>query len=76
MVGEFQDAIDHDNLEDARNNLNEFTNKIHKNTTLNIDNEDIDKVHIDFICKNELNFDEINLVKQVFDFIKSKNIKK
>lgn len=77
MGREFQNAIDRDNLEEARDNLNEFTDKIHRKGRFykdiaDIDDENIDRIHLDFLCNNpDLSFNEIQIVKKVFDHIKS-----
>lgn len=75
MGNEFQQLLDHDNLEVARNNLNEFTGKINKKRYIRgieeVDNERLDQEQLGFINENpELSFEEILLVKRVFDYMK------
>lgn len=76
MGNEFQNIIDHDNLEVARNNLNEFTGKLYKKRYVKeieeIDNQHIDEMQLGFINNNpELSFEEIRLIKRVFDYLKN-----
>lgn len=77
MGNEFQEAIDYDNLEMARKNLNDFTDKLYKKKLyfekqiIKVDNENLDRVHMAFLQKYpKLNFEEMRIVKKVFDFIK------
>ena len=75
MGNEFQKTIDHDNLEVARNNLNEFTGKLYKKRYINdieeIDNQHIDEMQLGFINNNpELSFEEIRLIKKFSDYMK------
>lgn len=75
MGNEFQQLLDHDNLEVARNNLNEFTGKINKKRYIKgieeVENERLDQEQLGFINENpELSFEEILLVKRVFDYMK------
>ena len=75
MGNEFQQLLDHDNLEVARNNLNEFTGKINKKRYIRgieeVENERLDQEQLGFINENpELSFEEILLVKRVFDYMK------
>lgn len=75
MGTDFQNAIDQDNLEQARNNLVRFTGKI---KTFNKDikecnNQYIDEIQLDFINDNpDLTFDEIRLIKKFADYMKNK----
>ena len=75
MGTDFQNAIDQDNLEQARNNLVEFTGKI---KTFNKDikecnNQYIDEIQLDFRNDNpDLTFDEIRLIKKFADYMKNK----
>lgn len=75
MGTDFQNAIDQDNLEQARNNLVGFTGKI---KTFNKDikecnNQYIDEIQLDFINDNpDLTFDEIRLIKKFADYMKNK----
>ena len=71
MGEELQKIIDKENLQKSRNHLKQYKDEIQ----IKINNKTIDKLHLDFLCDNpDLDFEEINLVKSVFDFIKSKNI--
>lgn len=75
MGNEFQELLDHDNLEVARKNLNDFTGKINKKRYIRgieeVDNERLDEEQLGFINENpELSFEEILLVKRVFDYMK------
>ena len=67
-----QRDIEHDNLEEARNNLNDFTGKIKRRyeREIHMDNDRlIDEWQLGFINENpDLSFDEILLVKRVFDY--------
>lgn len=76
---EFQQILDHDNLEEARSNLNEFTGKLYKKRyereihMTDIENliKDIDNAQMGFINENpELSFEEIRLIKKFSDYIK------
>ena len=75
---EFQRIIDHDNLEEARSNLNEFTGKIKRRYEreihmTDIENliKDIDNAQMGFINENpELSFEEIRLIKKFSDYMK------
>lgn len=71
MGNEFQEILDHDNLEVARKNLNDFTGKINKKRYIRgieeMDNERLDEEQLGFINENpELSFEEILLVKKSF----------
>lgn len=69
MGNEFQDAIDHDNLEEARNNLRQFKKEI-----LIADNKRLDELHMRFLENNEdLSFKDMRLIRRVFDFLKEDN---
>lgn len=75
MGNEFQNIIDQDNLEVARNNLNEFTGKLYKKRYINdieeMDNKRLDEMQLGFLSDNEdLSFKDIRLVKRVFDYLK------
>lgn len=74
MGNEIQDIIDHDNLEEARNNLNEFTGKIKRRfeREIHMDNDKlIDEWQLGFINKNpDLTFEEIRLIKRFCDYMK------
>lgn len=74
MGNEFQQLLDHDNLEVARNNLNEFTGKIkrrHEREIHMTDIENIDELQLGFINDNpELTFEEIRLIKKFSDYMK------
>ena len=75
MGNESQQLLDHDNLEVARKNLNDFTGKINKKRYIRgieeMDNERLDEEQLGFINENpELSFEEILLVKRVFDYMK------
>lgn len=75
MGNEFQQLLDHDNLEVARNNLNDFTGKINKKRYMRgieeVDNERLNQEQLGFINENpELSFEEILLIKRVFDYMK------
>lgn len=69
-----QRDIEHDNLEEARNNLNDFTGKIKRRyeREIHMDNDKlIDEMQMGFINENpELNFDEIRLLKKFSDYMK------
>lgn len=71
---EFQRIIDHDNLEEARSNLNEFTGKIKRRYEREInmtDIENINEMQLGFINENpELTFEEIRLIKKFSDYMK------
>lgn len=76
MGNEFQNIIDHDNLEVARKNLNEFTGKINKKIYIKeieeVDNQRLDEIQLGFLSNNEdLSFKDIRLVKRVFDYLKN-----
>lgn len=75
MGNEFQQLLDHDDLEVARKNLNDFTGKINKKRYIRgieeVDNERLDHEQLGFINENpELSFEEMLLVKRVFDYMK------
>lgn len=75
MGNEFQKALDHDNLEEARKNLIENTGVIRKKRfmkDIHMDNDKlIDEMQMGFINENpELNFDEIRLLKKFSDYMK------
>lgn len=75
MGNEFQQILDHDNLEEARSNLNEFTGKLYKKRYEReihmTDVENIDRLQIGFINENpELSFEEIRLIKKFSDYMK------
>lgn len=75
MGNEFQNIIDQDNLEVARNNLNEFTGKLYKKRYINdieeMDNKRLDELLLGFHGANpNLTFEETLLVKRVFDYMK------
>lgn len=75
MSEESQKLLDLDNLEEARHNLNEFTGKLYKKRYIEeiekVDNERLDKMLLGFHNANpDLTFDEILLVKRVFDYLK------
>lgn len=75
MGNEFQNIIDHDNLEEARNNLNEFTGKLYKKRYEReihmTDVENVDLMQMGFINENpELSFEEIRLIKKFSDYMK------
>lgn len=75
MGNEFQQILDHDNLEEARNNLNEFTGKLYKKRyerEIHMDNDRlIDEMQLGFINENpKLSFEEIRLIKKFSDYIK------
>lgn len=74
MGNEFQQLLDHDNLEVARNNLNEFTGKIKRRYEREIhmtDIENINEMQLGFINDNpELTFEEIRLIKRFSDYMK------
>lgn len=69
-----QRDIDHDNLEEARNNLNDFTGKIKRRYEREIhmtDVENINEIQFGFINENpELTFEEIRLIKKFSDYMK------
>lgn len=70
-----QRDIDHDSLEEARNNLNDFTGKIKRRfeREIHMDNDRlIDEWQLGFINENELTFEEIRLIKRFSDYIKGK----
>ena len=75
MGNEFQQLLDHDNLEVARNNLNEFTGKINKKRYIRgieeVDEQNINEAQLGFINENtELSFEEIRLLKRFCDYMK------
>lgn len=75
MGNEFQQLLDHDNLEVARNNLNDFTGKINKKRYIRgieeVDEQNINEAQLGFINENpELNFEEIRLLKKFCDYMK------
>ena len=78
MGNEFQKVIDNDNLEVARNNLNEFTGKIKRRyereieeVSMNQRAREIDENQIGFINANpELTFEEMRLIKRFADYMK------
>lgn len=75
MGNEFQNVLDHDNLEVARKNLIENTGVIRKKRfmkEIHMDNDKlIDEIQMGFINENpELNFDEIRLLKKFSDYMK------
>lgn len=77
MGNEFQKVLDHDNLEQARNNLNEFTGRINKKRFMreieNVDNEYIDTMQLGFYNANpELTFEEMRLIKKFSDYMKGR----
>ena len=75
MGNEFQQLLDHDNLEVARKNLNDFTGKINKKRYIRgieeVDEQNINEAQLGFINENpELNFEEIRLLKRFCDYMK------
>ena len=75
MGTDLQNAIDQDNLANARNNLLEFTGKIKIfNSEINKSNDlYIDEMQLGFINSNpDLTFEEVLLIKRFADYIKSK----
>ena len=75
MGNEFQNALDHDNLEEARKNLSEFTGKLYKKRyerEIHMDNDKlINEIQLGFINNNpELTFEEIRLIKRFSDYMK------
>ena len=75
MGNEFQEILDHDNLEEARKNLSDFTGKLYKKRYEReihmTDIENIDAMQIGFINDNpELSFEEIILIKKFSDYMK------
>lgn len=77
MGNEFQKALDQDNLNEARKNLNEFTGRISKKSFMreieNVDNLYIDEMQLGFVNANpELTFEEMRLIKKFSDYMKSR----
>jgi hypothetical protein len=75
MSEESQRLLDHDNLEEARHNLNEFTGRINKKSYIKeieeMDNKKLDELQLGFHNTNpNLTFEETLLVKKVFDYMK------
>lgn len=75
MGNEFQNILDHDNLEEARKNLIENTGVIRKKRfmkEIHMDNDKlIDEIQMGFINENpELTFNEIRLLKKFSDYMK------
>ena len=74
MGNEFQEVLDHDNLAEARKNLNDFTGKIKRRyeREIHMDNDKlINEMQLGFINENpELTFEEIRLIKKFSDYIK------
>lgn len=74
MSNEFQDVLDKDRLDEARYNLNSFTQKIKKRYEFEIHNDAckvIDEMQLGFINENpNLTFEEIRLLKKFCDYIK------
>jgi len=69
MGNKFQEAIDHDNLEEARNNLRQFKEEI-----IMAENKRLDELHMRFLEDNEeLSFKDMRLIRRVFDFLKKDN---
>ena len=78
MGNEFQEALEYDNLAQARKNLNDFTGKLYKKRyerEIHMDNDKlIDEIQIGFINENpELTFEEIRLIKKFSDYMKGVN---
>lgn len=76
MGNELQNIVDKENLDESVNGLREFTDKICKKREfymeiLNVDNERLDELQLKFLCNNpDYTFDEIQIVKSVFDYLK------
>ena len=67
MGNEIQEMIDHDRLEEHRQNLIGFKREIEL-----ADNKRLDELHMKFLENNiDLSFKEIRLVRRVFDFLKA-----
>ena len=75
MGSDLQNAIDEDNLAEARNNLLEFTGKIKisNNGVNKPDNKYIDEMQLGFIVANpDLTFEELLVIKRFADYMKSR----
>lgn len=67
-MGNLADIIDREMMEQDSNKLRSFEKDI-KETSLKY----YDELHSEFICENEnLTFEDILLIKKVFDFLKDK----
>lgn len=77
MGNELQELMEQENLEVSRENLKQFTNRISRERSfyreiIEVDNENLDGMQLSFLCDNpELSFEEIQLVKKIFDYLKS-----